>query len=72
MAFLVATTSLPAVYRPNDDPLRRPLERRTLMLIVKIAVHYCHASQPPERRPTGTPTAFAKRICGGQLGGSIG
>ena len=28
--------------------------------IVKIAVHYCPASQPHERRPTGTPTARAK------------
>ena len=24
---------------------------------VKIAVHYCHASQPPEWRLTGTATA---------------
>ena len=39
MAFLVATTSLPAVYRPNGyartaTPERRPLERRTLVLII--------------------------------------
>ena len=38
MAFLVATTSLPAVYRPNGyartpTPERRPLERRTLVPI---------------------------------------
>ena len=31
MAFLVATTSLPAVYRPNGYARRRPLERRTLV-----------------------------------------
>ena len=31
MAFLVATMSLPAVYRPNDDALRQLLERRTLV-----------------------------------------
>ena len=36
MMFLVATTSLPAVYRPNGyarpaTPERRPLERRTLV-----------------------------------------
>ena len=36
MAFFVATTSLPAVYRPNGYartamPERRPLERRTLV-----------------------------------------
>ena len=28
--------------------------------VVKIAVHYCGASQPPEGRPTGTPTSRAK------------
>ena len=27
--------------------------------IVKIAVHYPRASQPPERQSTGTPTAHA-------------
>ena len=39
MAFLVATTSLPAVYRANGyaTPERRPLERRTL---VPIMLHY--------------------------------
>ena len=41
MAFLVATTSLPAVYCPNADarttsPERRPLERRTLVPKVQI------------------------------------
>ena len=34
MAFLVATTSLPAVYRRTATPERRPLERRTLVPIV--------------------------------------
>ena len=33
MAFLVATTLLPAVYRPNGYAERRPLERRTLVPI---------------------------------------
>ena len=29
---------------------------------MKIAVHYRHASQPPERLPTGTLTACAKEF----------
>ena len=28
------------------------------LAIVKIAAHYRHASQPPERRPTEMPTTF--------------
>ena len=30
--------------------------------LVEMAVHYRRASQPPEWRPTGTPTALAKNI----------
>ena len=36
-------------------------EKKKTKRIVKIAVHFCHASQPPERRLTGTAIACAKR-----------
>ena len=40
----------------------RKVEKKRIVTIVKIEVHYCCASQPPERRLTGTATACAKMI----------
>ena len=37
-------------------------EKKKWKRIVKIAVHYRCASQPPERRPTGAPTARSNTI----------
>ena len=64
MAFLVATTSLPAVYRPNGyartttagTPHARAKKEKIMTFIVATNVI---ASRPPERRPTGTPHARA-------------
>ena len=48
--------STPSIRKGCDGEKKKWKKKRT----VKIAVHYCRTSQPPERRPTGTPTALAK------------
>ena len=58
MSFLVATTSLPAVYRPNDD---RESAARSCQKTDNYSGHYVIASsQPPERRPLECRTLVPK------------
>ena len=49
-------------FDPSTPSMRKGCDgkERKEKRIVKIAVHHCHASQPPEHRPTRTPAARAK------------
>ena len=52
LAFIVPFQQIKQINYPKVSTLWLKKKR-----IVKIAVHYRHASQPPEWQPTGTPTA---------------
>ena len=60
MAFLVATTSLPAVDRPNADRWNAARFCQNWKIMTFIVATNVVASQPPEHRRTGTPHAHAK------------
>ena len=57
---IVATTSLPAVDRPNADCWNTARSRQKKIMTFIMATNVV-ASRPPERRPTGTPHARANR-----------
>ena len=56
--------SLNKFFDPSTHSMRKGCdgEKRKEKRIVKIAVHYHCASQPPEQRPTGTPTTRANWV----------
>ena len=63
MGFLVATTSLPAVYRPNGyartaTPEQRPLERRTLVpKVIHSATIHNYGNSMVKVKPTTSKTS---------------
>ena len=60
---IVATTSLPAVDRPNADrwnAARSRQKKKKEKIMTFIAANNVVASRPPERRRTGTPHSHAK------------
>ena len=67
MAFLVATTSLPAVYRPNDDrwnAARSCQKKKEKEKNCVFGGHYVIASSlPPERRRPNNDRWNAARSC---------